>query len=159
MAKLLVLFALCVLPAITSAHNDPLLVKGKVYCDTCRVGYETSATRYLSGCTVKLVCTKRDNRNEVTYTKQAVTGSNGEYKMLVDRDAGDDICEVIPVKSSDPSCATPNAGRDRARVCITRNNGMVSNVRFANNLGYLLNAPLARCPQILQQYLDTESSV
>lgn len=49
MAKLLVFFALCVLPAIASAINDPFLVTGKVYCDTCRVGYETSATRYLPG--------------------------------------------------------------------------------------------------------------
>lgn len=52
MARLLILFAvcLCVLPAIATAiKGDSFLLKGKVYCDTCRVGYETTASKYLAG--------------------------------------------------------------------------------------------------------------
>ncbi|KAL0285487.1 UNVERIFIED_CONTAM: hypothetical protein Scaly_2818000 [Sesamum calycinum] len=113
MAKLLlVLFALCVVPSIVTARfsNDPLLLTGCVYCDTCRCGYETSATKYLA----------------------------------------------VLVKSPDPECSVPNAGRDRARVILTRNNGMNSNARFANALGFLKNTPLASCPQVLQQYQEAE---
>ncbi|CDP01424.1 unnamed protein product [Coffea canephora] len=158
MAKLLVLVALCILPAIASAAiPEPFTVTGKVYCDTCRVGYETPATTYLPGCIVKLVCKKRDNPDQITFTKEATTDSTGKYEMQVAYDAGDDICEMEHVKSSDPTCATPNAGRDHARICLTRNNGMVSNVRHANNIGYFRDVPLARCPQILQRYQDAES--
>ena len=47
---MLVLVALCILPAIASAAiPEPFTVPGKVYCDTCRVGYETPATTYLPG--------------------------------------------------------------------------------------------------------------
>lgn len=52
MAKLqLMLFALCLIPALASARiiGSPYIVKGCVYCDTCRAGFETSATKYLAG--------------------------------------------------------------------------------------------------------------
>lgn len=51
MAKLLLLFALCLLPAIATAQlaANPFLVTGKIYCDTCRCGYETTASKYLPG--------------------------------------------------------------------------------------------------------------
>lgn len=108
---------------------------------------------------MKLVCTKRDQPEVITYSSKGVTGFDGEYKITVNRDCGDDICDVILESSSDPECAVPNGGRDRARVVLTWNNGMVSGTRFANNLGFLQNVPLARCPQILQQYQDTEDSI
>lgn len=52
MAKLVAFFALCMLFAATAtAHfmDRPFLVKGKVYCDTCNCGFETTATRYIPG--------------------------------------------------------------------------------------------------------------
>lgn len=47
----LVLLALCVLPALVSAKivGKPFHVQGRVYCDTCRCGFETSATTYIAG--------------------------------------------------------------------------------------------------------------
>lgn len=48
MARLVLFFALCVLPALTSAAN-PFLVRGRVYCDTCRAGFETEATPGIPG--------------------------------------------------------------------------------------------------------------
>ncbi|KAK6135023.1 hypothetical protein DH2020_031250 [Rehmannia glutinosa] len=160
MAKLLVvLFALCFVPSIVTAHfmADPLLLKGSVYCDTCRCGYETTASKFLAGAVVRVECRKRIPSAELTYTKEAATDSTGHYEVLVHGDRGDDICDAVLVKSSDPECSTPNTGRDRARVILTRNNGMNSNTRFANAMGFLKNTPLASCPQILQQYQDTEA--
>lgn len=52
MAKLALLFALFVLPAIAVAARPtrhPLVVRGKVYCDHCRAGFETSASTFIAG--------------------------------------------------------------------------------------------------------------
>ncbi|KAJ0454210.1 putative pollen allergen Ole e 1 family [Helianthus annuus] len=52
MVKLLVIFALCLLPALSIAAtltDSPFRLKGRVYCDTCRAGFETSVTKYLAG--------------------------------------------------------------------------------------------------------------
>ncbi|KAK6150441.1 hypothetical protein DH2020_015373 [Rehmannia glutinosa] len=152
---LLVLFSVCFVPAIVSTHfvGEPFVVKGSVYCDTCRCGYETDATKYMAGATVRIECRNRDTA-QPTYSKEAVTDSYGKYSVTVQTDRGDDICDAVLVKSSDPECSTPNKGRDRATVILTRNNGMISNVRFANNMGFLTNTPLASCPQILQKYQE-----
>lgn len=47
----LVLF-MCVLPAMVAAirpAKSPFCVKGRVFCDPCRAGFETSATTYIAG--------------------------------------------------------------------------------------------------------------
>ncbi|KAG9132579.1 hypothetical protein Leryth_022164 [Lithospermum erythrorhizon] len=46
MARFIAFLVLCLLPAIVSA--GPFYLTGKCYCDTCRVGYETEASIYLS---------------------------------------------------------------------------------------------------------------
>ncbi|XP_059298705.1 protein DOWNSTREAM OF FLC-like [Lycium ferocissimum] len=158
MAKLVAFFAICLLSAsIVSATfvGNPFLVKGKAYCDTCRCGFETPATKYLAGAKVRIECRHRVTEAP-TYTVEGVTNSKGEYNILVNSDRGDDVCDVILVKSSDPMCAKPNAGRDRSRLILTRNNGMISNTRFANAMGFLRDEPLSSCTQILQQYQLTE---
>lgn len=112
----------------------------------------------MAGAVVKVECRHRTS-SEVTYTKEGVTDSKGQYKILVDRDCGDDYCDSVLVKSSDPECSSPDAGRDRARVILTRNNGMNSNTRFANPMGFLKNTPLASCAQILQKYQEVDEEV
>lgn len=49
MARLLILFALCMLPALVSSWRagDPFYIRGRVYCDTCRCGFETKKTTYI----------------------------------------------------------------------------------------------------------------
>lgn len=52
MGRLMLLVALCVLPALVSAGrpvSQPFVLQGRVYCDTCRAGFETSATTYIAG--------------------------------------------------------------------------------------------------------------
>ncbi|KAK6791987.1 hypothetical protein RDI58_011068 [Solanum bulbocastanum] len=108
----------------------------------------------LIGSKVKVECKNRVT-NKITYRIDGVTNSQGEYNILVKSDCGDDVCDVL-VESGDKTCNIPNAGRDRARVALTRNNGMTSDVRYANNMGFLSNEPLAACTKILQQYQLTE---
>ncbi|CAN4085150.1 unnamed protein product [Withania somnifera] len=160
MARLAVFLAICLLSAsIASATSvgNPFLVKGKAYCDTCRCGFETPATKYLAGTKVRIECRHRVRVTEAPiYTVEGMTNSEGEYNILVNSDRGDDVCDVVLVKSPDPNCAKPNAGRDRSRVMLTRNNGIISDIRFANAMGFLRDEPLTSCTQILQQYQLTE---
>ena len=76
--------------------------------------------------------------------------------MLVESDRADDFCDTVLVSSPDPECNSPDAGRDRARVILTNNNGMNSRTRYANALGFVKRTPLASCTQILQQYQESE---
>lgn len=48
---LLVLLAVFVVPSIVTANldTDPFVLGGSVYCDTCRCGYQTSASKPLAG--------------------------------------------------------------------------------------------------------------
>lgn len=50
-SRVLLLFALCVLPGLVSARTlgNPFHIQGRVYCDTCRCGFETTATTYIPG--------------------------------------------------------------------------------------------------------------
>ncbi|GAA0149074.1 hypothetical protein LIER_08340 [Lithospermum erythrorhizon] len=155
MARFIAFLVLCLLPAIVSA--GPFHLTGKCYCDTCRVGYETEASIYLSDINVKLDCKSNDEPDaRITYTDSATTDKTGTYNFIVNKDLGDDACEVVLVSSPHSECNVPNVGRDRARVILTRDNGMVSDKRFANNLGFFKRVPLASCPQLLQKYEDSE---
>lgn len=51
MGKILILMALCILPALVSARplRSNFIVQGRVYCDTCRAGFETTASTYMHG--------------------------------------------------------------------------------------------------------------
>lgn len=110
---------------------------------------------HLAGAVVRIECRSRAN-SELTYQKEGVTDSSGSYNILVESDRGNDYCDAVLVKSSDPECSEPNQGRDRARVILTRNNGMSSNTRFANPMGFLKRTPLASCSKILKKYEEAE---
>lgn len=60
MAKTVLLIALCLLLALaveSRPMKNPFVVEGKVYCDTCRAGFETSATTYIPGKSLTFVFT------------------------------------------------------------------------------------------------------
>lgn len=50
MAKLFIV-ALCLLSCLAGVAlaMETFTIQGRVYCDTCRAGFETSATEYLQG--------------------------------------------------------------------------------------------------------------
>lgn len=57
-ARVGLLLVLCVLPALVAAirpQKNPFSVEGRVYCDTCRAGFETSATTYIPGTLSRLI--------------------------------------------------------------------------------------------------------
>ncbi|PSS17411.1 Protein DOWNSTREAM OF FLC like [Actinidia chinensis var. chinensis] len=154
MARLMLVMALCVLPALVIATRpvaNPLILEGQVYCDTCRAGFETSATTPIAGAKVRVECKDRKTE-ELLYTIDSTTDSTGKYKIVVREDHGDQLCDCNLVSSPQSDCATVDPGRDRARVILTRNNGMASNNRFANAMGFMRDQPMSGCHQLLQQY-------
>ncbi|KAL5559043.1 hypothetical protein UlMin_035254 [Ulmus minor] len=158
MAKSLLLLALFMLPALALANRPlrtPFVVQGKVFCDTCRAGFETTATTYIPGAKVRVECRTRSTM-ELCYSKEVTTDSTGNYKLSVDEDHEDQICDATVVSSSQANCAKAVPGRNTARVILTGNNGIATNIRFANAIGFERNEPLAGCENVLKQYQETE---
>ncbi|KAG2709271.1 hypothetical protein I3760_05G230600 [Carya illinoinensis] len=160
MATKVFLFALCaILPAlIVSAGRparNPFIVRGKVYCDTCRAGFETSATTYIPGAKVRIECKDR-NTMQLLYSKEGTTDSTGTYSILVAEDHEDQLCDAMLVSSSQHDCATASPGRERARVILTGYNGIASNNRFVNAMGFMKEEALSGCAEVLKQYQEDD---
>ncbi|RWR84068.1 pollen-specific protein [Cinnamomum micranthum f. kanehirae] len=155
MARFFVLMALFVLPALVIARpmKSSFIVQGRVYCDTCRAGFQTSASTYIPGARVRLECRERESM-EMTYSIDGMTDQRGTYKIPVPDDHENEICEMVLVSSPQMECATVVHHADRARVALTHNNGIVSDTRYANNLGFLKDAPMVGCSQLLKKYQE-----
>ncbi|XP_062149197.1 protein DOWNSTREAM OF FLC-like [Alnus glutinosa] len=155
--SLFLLLALCVLPALVSTRQlgNPFRVRGRVYCDTCRCGFETSASTYISGARVRIECKDRKSL-QVVYSVEGETNSDGTYEILVEDDHEDQMCQSLLVSSPIADCKSADPGRDRATVVLTRYNGCLNDQRFANAMGFLKDQPLSGCPKLLKQYLETD---
>ncbi|CAN8246852.1 unnamed protein product [Cochlearia groenlandica] len=155
----LLVVALCFLPVLSMAarpNKNPFVVRGRVYCDTCLAGFETPASSYISGAVVRLEC--KDRRTmELTYTHDAKTDKKGSYKILVSEDHEDQFCDTVLISSSQLRCSNVSPGHGRARVSLTRFNGIASDDRFANNMGFLRDAALPGCAEIMKLYQETEN--
>ncbi|KAH9611456.1 hypothetical protein KSS87_009106 [Heliosperma pusillum] len=167
MAKLgaITLLIVCLLPVITIASRSvekktrqPYCVRGRVYCDPCRAGFETSASTFLQGAKVKVQCRHRSTQ-EVLYEAEALTDDTGSYKIYVEKDQKNNVCDAMLVSSPHRRCKLADPGRDRSRVVLTSDNGIVSNDRYANNMGFLMDQPMNFCNQLMQQYVVNEDRV
>lgn len=107
------------------------------------------------GAKVRVEC--RDvNSNKITYSCDGETNESGMYKIPITGDHEEQTCDMVLVSSPQSDCAKAVAGRDRARLALTHNNGIVSDKRYANNLSYQRHAPLASCAQVMKQYQEYE---
>ncbi|KAJ0978725.1 hypothetical protein J5N97_014199 [Dioscorea zingiberensis] len=146
------LFLLSALAGLAFASTQPrFTIQGRVYCDTCRAGFETSATEYIKGAKVKIEC-KRYPTGEVTYKGEAVTDDSGTYQLNIDNDHQDETCEVVLVESPVEGCNEIVVGRDRASIMITQNVGISSDTRYANSLGFYKETPLPACGELLRMF-------
>ncbi|GER29166.1 pollen Ole e 1 allergen and extensin family protein [Striga asiatica] len=136
------------LAAISNAHNNLFLfnVEGDVYCDPCRVQFETELSQKLVGATVRLECRHADTKT-VIYSLEGITGPNGHYNLSVVGDHGDEICEVSVVNSPNNECNEPLG--EKSRVVLSNNDGMHSTVRIANAIGFQTKTALPQCGPVL----------
>ncbi|KAJ6805312.1 putative pollen-specific protein C13 [Iris pallida] len=143
------------LPSLASAARATptkgFVVAGRVFCDTCLAGFETPASTYIAGAKVRVECRTRDT-NKNTCNFDGVTDSTGTYNILVADEHEHEICESVLVSSPDSACSAPVMGRERARVFLTHNNGIASNKRFANTMGFKKEVPLAWCSELMKMY-------
>ncbi|KAK6154280.1 hypothetical protein DH2020_008528 [Rehmannia glutinosa] len=151
MAKAVALVsALCILAiaAVAHGHQQSFNVEGDVYCDPCRVQFETELAQRLTGATVKLECRDLETK-ALTYSTEGVTGANGHYSLKVVGDHANAICEVGVVKSPRPDCSEPLGDLEKSRVVLTANDGLHAAVRFANPIGFQTKTAIPQCGPVL----------
>uniref|UniRef100_A0A0E0IRC5 Uncharacterized protein n=1 Tax=Oryza nivara TaxID=4536 RepID=A0A0E0IRC5_ORYNI len=153
--------ALASFPSAASASRDlrprraGFVVRGRVWCDTCLAGFETPASTYIAGAKVKVECRSKSTGAK-TCSFEGQTDHTGTYNIPVNDEHEHELCESVLVSSPDAKCGKIVAGRERAPVFLTNNNGVTSNVRLANALGFQKDAPLAACAQILKMYEEVD---
>uniref|UniRef100_A0A0A9D5W2 Uncharacterized protein n=1 Tax=Arundo donax TaxID=35708 RepID=A0A0A9D5W2_ARUDO len=104
-----------------------------------------------TGAKVRVDC-KSKTTGEKTCSFEGHTDRTGTYNIHVADEHEHELCESVLVSSPDVGCAKAVAGRERAPVFLTSNNGVASNVRLANALGFQKDVALSGCTQILKMY-------
>ncbi|CAA6664424.1 unnamed protein product [Spirodela intermedia] len=118
------------------------IVEGGVFCDTCQAGFETPASTNIAGAKVQVECRDRES-GVVKYVADGSSDDQGKYRIY-----------SVLVSSPDRWCSSPLAGRERARVVLTHHNGVVSDKRVANNLGFRSDSALAGCAEVMKAYQE-----
>ncbi|KAF9604576.1 hypothetical protein IFM89_008020 [Coptis chinensis] len=77
---------------------NPLILHGRVYCDTCKCGFETPVTTYIAEARIRVECKLRDTL-QVVYSTEAVTDSSGAYEVSVADDHDDQLCESVLISN------------------------------------------------------------
>ncbi|KAK8647825.1 hypothetical protein V6N13_121552 [Hibiscus sabdariffa] len=153
----LLYFALCVSSSLSFAYGKgapkpgKFVVIGRVYCDTCRVEFETKLSEPISGATVVLECRNRTTGSYTYRSLNLLTDKDGYYKIQVEGEFGDSDCDVSLVKSPRPDCSEPTEVWRKARVVLSAEDGISSDIRFANNLGFKKKEALPECKKILTE--------
>ncbi|XP_057460908.1 anther-specific protein LAT52-like [Actinidia eriantha] len=151
MAKAVALIAaLCLLALAGSAQANKadFVIKGDVYCDTCKVLFFTKISTKLAATSVNLRCRNRLT-TERTYESTAMTNEDGTYTLPVKGEHADDICEVSVGISHVPGCQSIAAEISTGRVPITSNSGIESHIRYANPIGFVAEEALPECAKVL----------
>ncbi|XP_051135991.1 olee1-like protein [Andrographis paniculata] len=160
-AALLVVSALCLisLPSAAAAgghHHagEEFYVEGEVYCEVCRVNFINKLSELMSGAKVRLEC-HGEGANNITYTVEGETDSQGHFRLKVEGDHEEEECAVTLVKSNRADCdEIPDEGwatMPTSRITLTKNNGFHGDTRQANPLGFLKKEPLAACDELIKE--------
>ncbi|KAM0040770.1 putative pollen allergen Ole e 1 family [Helianthus debilis subsp. tardiflorus] len=134
------------------AHEICLLLEPpsplQVQDDPAIVGFWTF------GAKVRVEC--KDRTQKLLYTAEGTTDATGTYYINVNEDHGDETCDVALVSSPLGDCKTADPGRDCARVVLTSYNGIVSDSRFANAMGFMKDEVMSGCTTLLQSLMEEE---
>ncbi|KAM3394069.1 pollen allergen Sal k 5 [Capsicum galapagoense] len=139
-------------PAPTQTQTQ-FRVEGRVFCDVCRVLFETRLSKPMSGAEVRLQCRNRTDDSE-TFTVEGKTDDDGMYSLLAERDHENEICETILVKSSMDDCneiPKEKFTKESARITITNKNGIVETTRHANPLFFVKKEVSPECAQVFKE--------
>ncbi|XP_039013686.1 anther-specific protein LAT52-like [Hibiscus syriacus] len=84
-------------------------------------------------------------------TKDVVTDDTRAYKIEVEGDHSEEICEVSLFKSPRDDCHDPTEAWRKSRVVLTSKDGVEGVQRFVNNLRFKKWEPLPECTQVLKE--------
>ncbi|CAI0420203.1 unnamed protein product [Linum tenue] len=87
------------------------------------------------------------------YSDTAVTNEQGRYEITVQDDHEDQLCRTVLVSSPWGYCKVPDKGRCNSEVILTRSNGAVSNLHFANAMGFYKDEAEEGCKELVHQLL------
>ncbi|KAM5586230.1 olee1-like protein [Rosa sericea] len=138
--------------------SDGINVEGQVYCDPCRVQFPTRVSKPIEGAKVKLECRSRENET-VVYTLEGETNEKGIYTLPVHKDFQEQICEVTAVESPKDDCNEKFDDIERARILITKKNGIESKTRYANPLGFMKKETSDECKEVLKELFPDEDEM
>ncbi|XVF25650.1 hypothetical protein REPUB_Repub13aG0231600 [Reevesia pubescens] len=147
---------LCLLSFLGIAHAgapEHFFVEGKVYCDNCRAQFETKISKYMEGAKVRLECKDRES-GKLTFSVDGKTDATGTYRLKVEGDHEEEVCEVELIESSDPECSEidqENYLRKGAQIVLTKDAGMSTDARHANPLGFMVKERLPECTEVLRE--------
>ncbi|KAM7277670.1 hypothetical protein ACFE04_004804 [Oxalis oulophora] len=130
-----------------SIADDKLYVEGKIYCDPCRVLFETKLSKDLPGATARLEC--KSDEGDITFSKEGVSDKKGKYSIAVTGDHGNDNCEVRVVKSVDIGCAEPS--KQRRKVVLSKNGVILEPIRYVDSLSFMKKKVVPGCDQVLKE--------
>jgi len=154
-ASILFVVALCFLsfPSVIYSEDVPqppvsiFHIQGQVYCDTCRAGFITELSEFITGASVRLQC--RDKKNgDITFTEIGYTRAEGLYSMLVERDHKNEFCEITLLSSGRKDCdEIPIEGwvKPSLKFILNTVNGTT---RTINPLGFFKKEALPKCAQV-----------
>jgi hypothetical protein len=81
------------------------------------------------------------------------TDKMGWYKLEIDQDHQEEICEVVMAKSPDAACSEIEEFRDHACIPLTSNNDIKQHdIRYANPIAFFSMEARKDCGGILQAY-------
>ena len=109
----------------------------------------------LTGAIVRIECVDRTTL-QLKYSVQNNTDWRGSYDIVVEGDHADDICSAVLVSSPWAYCKTPDPGRSRSEIILTRSNGAISDHHFANAMGFLRDEELPGCTELVSKLLYSE---
>ncbi|KAI9198052.1 hypothetical protein LWI28_009180 [Acer negundo] len=141
---------------VVAEDDSKFYVVGTVYCDTCRTQFITRVSELMAKAKVKLECREQED-GKVTYTVEGETDKLGVYHLLVEGDHEEEVCEVVLVESSDPDCC--ELDKKSHQISLTKENGISSENRIANPLGFMRKEPLAECPEVLKELGITDQDI
>lgn len=95
--------------------------------------------------------------NDLVYSKLGRTDSSGSYTIFVDEDHENQICDAKLVSSPQHDCKEATPGRDQSRVILNRYNGIATDDRFVNNMGFMTKDVASGCDEILRQYQEFDN--
>lgn len=158
MAKVSLLVSVVVAVCIVGfgQGQEMFKVEGDVYCDPCRIQFQTPLSKKLPGAAIRLECSNIDSQ-ALTYSINGTSDGEGHYTVEVEGDHEDDICEVKVVRSPDAEC---NVSMDHemtvSRVVCAVNSGINSDVRYANPIGFMTNQVDPKCTSVIRELFTND---